>query len=70
LKLEDLEKLFPEGFPLLKERTQSLNELGLMIINVYENKYENFLTFNNYDCLEVNLIIYIFNRLFLLLSKM
>lgn len=49
------QKIFNElkYFPLMEERTRSLNELGNFIISKYNSKFENFLIYNNYDCIEI-----------------
>jgi len=40
-------------FPLIEERTRSLNELGKFIQIQYDSKFTNFLEFNKYDCVEI-----------------
>jgi hypothetical protein len=61
---ENLSNLTPEiccqkifnsliDFPLIEERTRSLNELGKFINSKYESKFSNFLIFNKNDCVEI-----------------
>jgi len=50
-----LEKIFfsIKDFPLIEERTRSLNELGKLILSKYERKFKNFIFLNKNDCTEV-----------------
>lgn len=48
------EKVFKnKDFPLLEERTRSLNELGIFIHTKYNSSFKYFLEKCNYDCLEI-----------------
>jgi hypothetical protein len=42
-----------EEFPLIEERTRSLNELGKFIQYKYDSKFTNFLNYNKNDCVEI-----------------
>jgi len=54
LKIEELiSSIFVKDFPLLDERTRSLNELGILIKNKYNNSFFNFLKHNNFSCLQI-----------------
>lgn len=51
------EKIFSNlNFPLLDERTRSLNELGNFIIEKFGGKFQKFLEFYNFDCEKVYFI--------------
>jgi hypothetical protein len=41
------------GFPLIDERTRSLNELGYFIMEKYNSSFENFVKENDYNCTNI-----------------
>jgi hypothetical protein len=56
LKVEDLKfKIFnnDENFPLLEERTRSLNELGYFIKHKYNSSFTKFLEINEMSCINI-----------------
>jgi len=56
--LELKEKVFSNlNFPLLEERTRSLNELGKFILNKYKGHFCDFVKENDFDCEKVFILI-------------
>lgn len=47
------EKVFRNGFPLMTERTRSLNELGKFIVEKYDGKFENWINVCGLNCLNL-----------------
>ena len=50
-----LEKIFfsVKDFPLIEERTRSLNELGKLIVTNFLKKFENLIYLNEHNCTEI-----------------
>lgn len=52
---KEVEAIFIENFPLIDERSRSLNELGTMIKNKFDSKFSEFLNKNDNDVNKVTI---------------